>query len=270
MDELVSQELAKYNENSMEFLHTIFAAQPFIMSQDILGYKNMLQSNHLNHLTTIPQTLRIINICGYCKSNNLVYEDKEAAIICKDCATEQNYRGNSADILKANAKFMGHNRIDSPHYYERKSHFIHIINELTGKCATKIPSRVFEVVKKGEITLQGARSSLRKAKLSEYICAVPRILESLSPHSCVSVSNENIRSLLMDFKEVSWAWDRIRHKIAPKRKSFIAYPFVLKKLCERRNMEYLCRDVKRVKSAQASALLEKYWKAITKKLNWNR
>jgi hypothetical protein len=262
MDELVEQELARYDENSSEFLKAIFAAQPYILTEDVHGYKEMLLQ------TKNTSIKKNIDKCEHCGGYDLVYINSEAAIVCRECSTNQNYGGNTANVLRANARFMGSNRIDSPHYYERKSHFIHIIRELSGECNTKIPPKVYTVIRAGEMTLNGARASLRKAKLSSYICSVPRILENLSPHTCVSISYENLRMLVNDFKQVSWAWDRLHTTIAPNRKSFIAYPFVLKKLCERRNLDYLCRDAKKVKSAHANVKLEKYWKAIVTKLNW--
>jgi ribosomal protein S27E len=264
MDELVKQELLQYDESSIEFLQAIFSAEPYILSKDETGYIEMLKEKK-----KIGSKF-FLEKCEYCGSNNLVYINSEAAIVCTDCATDQKHGGNSSEVLRANSRYTGTNYIDSPHYYERKSHFIHIINELTGRCRTHIPKQVFDVVLEGELTLQGARASLRKAKLSSYICSVPRILEELSPHNCVSITYNEREALLADFKHVSWTWELIKAKVAPKRKSFLTYTFVIRKLCKRHKLDFLCRDLKRVKSVQTNALLEKYWKAVEKQLEWDK
>lgn len=263
MDELVEKELALYVENSTEYIKAVFAAQPYIMADDEAGYEEMLSQ------TKNTKTKRNVEKCQHCGSLNLVYINSEAAIICTMCSTDQTYGGNSSSYLKEQARFSTTNRVDSPHFYERKSHFLHIIREIVGICKTRIPLRVYDVVKAGELTVAGARHSLRKAKLSAHICSVPRILEQLGRYTCVTLSNSNIHTLVREFEQVSRVWDLIKPRCAPKRKGFIAYPFVLKKLCERQKLGYVCRDIKEVKSIKGCVALEKYWKLIMKKLDWD-
>ena len=158
----------------------------------------------------------------------------------------------------------------SVRFYERKNHFTSLIYQLLGISNLHMPENVLKIGKKAK-TVEEVRDMLKKNGLSQYIPSAPRILESGNPDKfeCTYSTRRIIEKLLRMFLSVERAWDRLKSKLAPKRKSFLNYNFVLRKLCDRIGQSAMCRDLKSLKSAQVEKNMNFYWKEIEKFLKWS-
>jgi len=153
-------------------------------------------------------------------------------------------------------------------FYERKNHFCSLIYQLLGISNLHLPESVLKVGKKAK-NVNELRILLKKNKMSQYIPSAARILENCDPEFTCSYSTRSIiQKLLKLFGSVERTWDKLKEQLAPTRKSFLSYNFVLKKLCERIGKPDMCRDLKPLKSLNVLKQMEFYWQKIIEHLNW--
>jgi hypothetical protein len=204
--------------------------------------------------------------CSNCKHRCYI-DNTSATLVCVNCGIVKENGVVTHDVEMENNKFTGHaNNYVKPHIYDRLSHFVHIIRELMAVCQTKIPQEVIDVcVESKPESIQELRRILRFNRFSLHVCSAVRIYEMINPnYVSVQYDYDRLKILVCFFKETLHIWDLIKKKVAPHRKSFLNYPFVLIKLCDELHFKDISRDAKKIKSPIVNRTMEKYWSEIQK------
>lgn len=193
-------------------------------------------------------------------------QQNHVCINCGEISTVQNYTVDDARFEICIRQTFTAN-VDR--FYERKNHFSSLIYQLLGISNLNLPEEVIELGKEVK-TVTELRKKLKEHKFSQHIPSAARILENSHPQKflCTQSTRQIIQRLLRMFCYVERAWVKLQPKLAPRRKSFLNYNFVLKKLCERIHEGDMCRDLKQLKSPHVKKQMEIYWKAIEVFLNW--
>ena len=253
------------------FYKVMFENQDFFLNNDIEGMKlfyNLNYSSAPQLKVTCRSTIdRFSNTCSQCQMNSLVVDDVDAVKVCTECGFVEEKNITSLEVEADGMRLNGnYTRQMKPHVYKRISHFVHILNELTGFCETFIPLDLIEAIKKEKPTsINDVRKCLKKLQKSSYICAAPRIFSLCScDHEFVLLNQERKDILKQEFKNVCTAWDSIKEKVAPERKSFLNYQFILTQICIEVGFLDLIRDLKKIKSCAVAEELHVYWDAICK------
>ena len=152
--------------------------------------------------------------------------------------------------------------------YERKNHFMSVCYQLFGISNLKVPLNVLDLCKNCD-SLKEVREVLKKNKLSQYVSNANCILECVhTKYVCVQTNRQTLEKLLKMFLMVERVWLKMKDSVAPDRKAFLNYNFVLIKLCALLHVSHLCRDIKKIKSTAIKKKMELYWQLIMDKLCW--
>jgi hypothetical protein len=194
---------------------------------------------------------------------------QQANHVCVKCGLFSTISQYSVEDARFEICIRGTFTKNQERFYLRKNHFTSLIYQLLGISNLHLPKRVVEIGKKAK-NVQELRKLLKENKMSQYIPSSARILETCDPEnfSCSQSTRCIIQKLLTLFVSVERAWDKLREKLAPTRKSFLSYNFILKKLCERIGKAEICRDLKPLKSSVVLKKMNFYWKEILKFLHW--
>lgn len=198
--------------------------------------------------------------CDNCKSlDSFIFDNVEGNELCINCGAIQTAGVTSGDIEYRNIQFESGRFCNKVHHYNRESHIIHILRELIGECETKIPPEVLKKVDKKPLDFDNVKRRLRKYKLSNYIICAPRILNMLQNRTFAYLNGTEFLLIVKTFRQIFQVWDKIKKRVAPKRKSFLSYYYVLRKVCEFHKLNHLLPDLPRVKSKGVLQFHDKIW-----------
>jgi hypothetical protein len=131
------------------------------------------------------KVVRDLNVCKYCKSDNIVYLPFSSENICENC-------GSSMHILVEELSYKEEQDMEKvvSYSYKRDNHLNELILQFQANETTNIPKEVIEqlrsefkkqrVSKVNEITHAKVRDLLKKLRLNKYYDHVPYITTILN------------------------------------------------------------------------------------------
>jgi hypothetical protein len=160
--------------------------------------------------------------------------------------------------------------------YQRKNHFKSWINSIQGKHneINKIPDTVMEIIKK-EIKIQNIKNItksllkkiLKKKNLNKYYDQINHIMFLLTNKSPPIINKNDEEKLLEYFNLCEIAFEQFK-KNNKTRKNLLRYSYILYKLCELLEIDYLLDLFNLLKDRIKSLNQDKIWKFICNYNNW--
>jgi hypothetical protein len=162
--------------------------------------------------------------------------------------------------------------------YKRINHFREWLAQFQAKESTEIPQHVFDTlhaeIKKNKIadlktlTPQRVREFLKRHRLNKYYEHCSNILYTLNGIPPPVLSKDDEERLCNAFKELQAPFAKVCPKVAPNRKNFMSYSFVLFKLAQLLEMDHLLECFSLLKSKEKLHVQQQIWEAICKELKW--
>ena len=202
-----------------------------------------------------------------CDEPDLQLVSGERNEVCVSCGVVSHSIAFNRNALKFEVFVKDNYSGENYRGYKRVNHFISCLYQLIGISRSNIP---IDILRKtvGLTDLNEIRNAIRGLKKSRYIRCCPRILE-MNTKILATFKVENIRRSIHLFKQIERVWCRKKARIAPDRKSFIPYNFVMGKIMMMLHEDVIIKKIKTVKSEQLLEKLEKIWRTILKYLDWN-
>ena len=202
-----------------------------------------------------------------CENPDLQAVYGETNDVCVSCGVVSNTIAFCPSALKFEVFVKDNYSGENYRGYQRVNHFISSLYQLVGVSRSELPKDVVERTV-GLINLDEIRNALKGYKRSRYIRCSPRIQENNAKLNAV-FNVENIKNGIYLFKQIDRIWSKKKHILAPKRKSFLPYNFIMKKIMEILGEHSIIKRIKKVKSEKLYYQLEEYWNEIKKDLQWH-
>jgi hypothetical protein len=212
--------------------------------------------------------------CETCHVSKL-YDQTTASLVCPSCGVTSAYlelnRNNLSFDEQINRQNTGHCA------YKRVNHFSEWINSLQARESTVIPDDVLDAVRLefkkhrltsiSDVTPVQVKKYLKKLRLSKWYEHVHSICHALgTPPPVLSPSLE--LTLKNMFAEIQAPFNKHVKRVAPTRKNFLSYAYVLYKFCELLGEEDLMRHFTLLKSHEKLHQMDMIWKCICEELQW--
>jgi hypothetical protein len=201
-----------------------------------------------------------------CENPSLELVTGETNEVCTECGTVTSSIAFCTYALKFEVFVKDNYSGENYRGYKRVNHFISSLYQLIGVSRSDIPKDVL-VKTVGLLNLDEIRNALKGYKKSRYIRCGPRILE-INMKMSSSFKCENIKKSIYLFNQIDRVWSKKKNVLAPRRKSFLPYNFITRKIMQTLGEHDIMRRIKSVKSEKLSEQLECYWKEIKKDLHW--
>lgn len=255
------EEMMEYLLDSTEFL-----------KMDDQAQATQMWENKFKTKKTCPRP-RNPDICPECSSAGVQCVETNT-VVCPKCSTILHHQ-----LLLNDMEHMSHDTMKrlhrkTVHFYDRYTHFKDYVQRLTGTATYKL---LPEDAKNLQATLNGfpavtpktVEHSLRKRKLTKkYLVHAVGIAKELGKHEPAYIDGTNWTNLKLAFLRLSKYWHWNRKRVAPKRKSFLNYPFVFYQLAKNLGHPEWTKDVRMPKHYQTLLTLRKIWFTIAKELGW--
>lgn len=224
---------------------------------------------------------------NYCEDNILYYNSD----ICENCNTEMLINSNSGIMICSKCGIQEAVILDSekPSYkeppkemtsfcYKRINHLNEFLAQFQGKETTEIPDELYNEIlveiKKERITNMATitpakmRKILRKIKRNDYYEHISYIINQLNgiPPPIISAEVEEIIRNM--FREIQEPFELLRDKIAPNRKNFLSYNYIVYKFFELLELDEYLKYFRLMSSRSKIHQQNVIWKHICKSLNW--
>ena len=213
------------------------------------------------------------DICPECSSAGVQCVETNT-VVCPKCSTVLHHQ-----LLLNDTEHMCHDSIKrlhrkTVHFYDRYTHFKDYVQRLTGTATYKLAP---EDAKNLQATLNGfptvtpktVEHALRKRKLTKkYLVYAVGIARELGNHKPARIDGTDWTNLKLAFLRLSKYWHWNRKRVAPKRKSFLNYPFVFYQLAKNLGHPEWTKDVRMPKHYQTLLTLRQIWFTVAKELGW--
>lgn len=210
--------------------------------------------------------------CKDCLTAFLVEMFEDGDWVCTDC-------GKCAQLLENTCRTRDYST-DLPTMafkYKRSNHFRDWIAQVNGEEETTIPNNVLQTVeeysKKNKIkpktlTAQRVRRCLKEAKLGKYYENSQQICNFFNKEKKSKITFDESSKLLALFEMVQGPYDEIKERVAPGRRNFFSYPYIITKLCELLGFDHHLSKFTMLKSHGKIQEQDRMWSAVCKVLNW--
>lgn len=202
-----------------------------------------------------------------CEEPDLQLVSGETNEVCVSCGVVSHSIAFNRTALKFEVFVKDNYSGENHRGYKRVNHFISCLYQLIGISRSNIPVDILRVTI-GLTDLDSIRNAMKGLKKSRYIRCCPRIME-INTRIMSTFKGENIRKSIGLFNQIDRIWCKKKNRIAPDRKSFIPYNFVMRKIMGLLGEDKIAEKIKAVKSEQLLAKLERIWTVIMKYLDWN-
>ena len=255
------EEMMEYLLDSTEFL-----------KMDDQAQATQMWENKFKAKKTCPRP-RNPDICPECSSAGVQCVETNT-VVCPKCSTILHHQLLLNDIEHMSHDTMKRLHRKTVHFYDRYTHFKDYVQRLTGTATYKL---LPEDAKNLQATLNGfpavtpktVEHSLRRRKLTKkYLVYAVGIARELGKYKPAYIDGTNWTNLKLAFLRLSKYWHWNRKRVAPKRKSFLNYPFVFYQLAKNLGHPEWTKDVRMPKHYQTLLTLRKIWFTIAKELGW--
>lgn len=204
-----------------------------------------------------------------------VFMQAEAQLVCTSCGITEPYIEMNQNNLSFDEQISS--QVNNHCCYKRVNHFSEWINSLQGRESTHIPEEVLDAVRlefkkhriadPKDITPVQVKKYLKKLRLSKWYEHVHAICQALgTPPPVLSPSLES--TLKKMFSEIQAPFNKHVKRVAPTRKNFLSYAYVLYKFCELLGEDDLMQHFSLLKSHEKLHQMDMIWKCICQELQW--
>jgi len=200
----------------------------------------------------------------------MLYTLTNSELICKSCGYTETIIINSEKT-----SYKDPPREVSYFAYKRINHFNEWLAQFQAKESTEIPDNVYrdihsEIEKNinlayKTITRDQVRGILKKLGYNKYYEHIPHIINILTGKKAPSLTSKEEDQLRSLFKEIQTPF---ANNCPEDRKNFLSYSYVLHKLCELLEYDYLLPNFPLLKSREKLLQQDKIWKCICNDLRW--
>jgi hypothetical protein len=213
-------------------------------------------------------------ICVSCDAAK-VYNPIESCVVCPVCGDTAAYTEMSQSNLTFDESISL--EVSNNCAYKRSNHFSEWIISLQAKESTVIPDNVLDAIrielKKARITTCvgitpiEVKKYLKKLRLSKWYEHTHSICAALGTPA-LSLSPVLEQKLKTMFQEIQAPFDKWVKIVAPKRKNFLSYSYVLYKFCQLLGEDDLLQHFPLLKSKEKLRNMDVIWKRICTELRW--
>lgn len=212
-------------------------------------------------------------VCSACGVTR-VLEQATGSLLCPSCGMTVPYM----EVSHTNLSFedqLGRNYNNCA--YKRVNHFSEWINSLQARESTVIPDAVLDAVRlefkkhratsTSDITPVQVKKHLKKLRLSKWYEHVHAICHALG--TSPPVLSPGLETTLKNmFAEIQAPFNKHVKRVAPARKNFLSYSYVLYKFCELLGETELMKHFSLLKSQEKLHQMDVIWKCICEELQW--
>lgn len=213
-------------------------------------------------------------VCTDCDASK-IFVQSEAHIVCPSCGVTQPFIEMNQNNLSFDEQVSS--QVNNHCAYKRVNHFSEWINSLQGRESTHIPEDVLDAVRLefkkhrmtdvNNITPVQVKKHLKKLRLSKWYEHVHAICQALgTPPPVLSPTLES--TLKNMFSEIQAPFNKHVKRVAPTRKNFLSYAYVLYKFCELLGEDDLMQHFSLLKSHEKLHQMDMIWKCICEELQW--
>jgi hypothetical protein len=215
----------------------------------------------------ITETDTSDSMCSLCSSENMMYNEKEALLICQDCGNTSEYQDGGLTFKESvDTQVLG------KYSYKRMNHFNEWLVQFQGCEKTEIPDSVIQLIKEElrktkvtNITNKKMRSILKKLNLGKYYENISIINHMVTGKQPPNLDSELIDRLRLMFQEIQ---NPFNNHCPSERKNFLSYSFVLYKFCELLGKDEYLVHFPLLKSRDKLRVCDSIWKKICNDLEW--
>lgn len=232
------------------------------------------------YLTNAEQTKIVVNLiddnddkstCKECGNDSFV-EDCGYRI-CNTCGVTIPWQCNTRASLSYN------DTREEVHVYpyRRANHFQEWLIQCQAKQSTDIAEDVFDQIRaemrkrrltEDELNSTNLKSIMKPLKLNKYYEHIAYILYRMTGTAPLRLSLEVEERMKQMFAQIQAPFDKVVVHVAPKRKNFLSYSFVLRKFAELMELDDIIESFPLLKSREKLHVQDAIWKAICEELNW--
>lgn len=161
--------------------------------------------------------------------------------------------------------------------YRRANHFQEWLIQCQAKQSTTLPDSVFESIS-GELRKRrmdvhelnsvSMKSIMKALRLNKYYEHIAYIMYKMTGKQPLRLSVEIEERMKKMFNEIQEPFDKVVQVIAPKRKNFLSYSFVLRKFAELMELDEIIDSFPLLKSRDKLHVQDAIWKAMCEELSW--
>ena len=238
-------------------------------------------------------------ICTACNTNT-IFDQAQSMMVCPNCGESRAYMEMNHHNLSFNEQVSM--EVSSHCAYKRVNHFRHVfvpenpffacsissptasscrsewINSLQARESTVIPEEILEAVRaefkkarattRADITPTTIKQHLKKLRLSKWYEHTHAICNALNGTPAPKLSPALETRLKTMFNEIQAPFDKWVKIVAPQRKNFLSYGYVLYKFCELLGEDSLLQYFSLLKSQDKLYQMDAIWKRMCAELEW--
>jgi uncharacterized Zn finger protein (UPF0148 family) len=210
-------------------------------------------------------------ICENCKCE-MILDLHNGLLVCTTCGESQTI------LVESDIPNYKEECNDTKTYvaYKTMNHFNEWLNKIQGKEVIELSDEVCEKIKKeiNKYNLKGntqnitpyyMREILRKLSLNKYYDDIPYIIFKTTGKEPPQIAREQEEKLRQMFREVQEPFKIYKPNF---RKNLISYSYIIFKLCELIELDYILPFIHLLKSDQKIKDMDIIWKKICNHLNW--
>lgn len=209
-----------------------------------------------------------------CCQGILVVDTHLSTLVCPECGLSQDFMENSArNLTYDQEQHMSRVTLFS---YKRANHLLDWLQSINGTENTEIAPEVLDalraelrkdrVTSSDQITAARISSYLRKLKLPSLYEHATHIAGLLNGDITQCFTPEITARLLAMFNAIQEPFDR--HKHINGRSNSLSYPFIIFKMCELLELDFILPRLKLLKCNEKLFSADKLWCLICKDLRW--
>jgi len=227
---------------------------------------------------TVPKTNKkrnkfdnISKICEVCK-DEMILDLHNGLLVCRMCGESQTI------LVESDIPNYKEECNDTKTYvaYKTMNHFNEWLNKIQGKEVIELSEEVCEKIKKEinkynlngdpkNITPYYMREILRKLSLNKYYDDIPYIIFKTTGKEPPQLQREQEEKLRQMFRDVQEPFKIYKPDV---RKNLISYSYIIYKLCELIELDFILLFINLLKSDQKIKDMDIIWKKICAHLNW--
>lgn len=256
-----------------ECLGSLHQMQPHTPHHYNMGsiYRDYQKSQHIDEFVSFEGRSNLGSVCQGCNSDQMIRDTRSSCNVCTEC-------GQCVDMLEigpVNSTFGQVGAVQTKYAYKRINHFNEWLNTFQAKENTVIEEEVLtqvanefkknRFVQSEDFTTKRVREYLKKLKLNKYYEHSTQIAQAISGILAKKISPEQERRLRTMFQIIQVPFEEV---CPADRKNFPSYSYILHKFCELLEYDDIIHMFPLLKSREKLFQLDKIWKAMCQKLQW--
>ena len=213
--------------------------------------------------------------CPDCKTPKRFIKT-ESSLACPECGTSTHVTEYDASNLSFDETIV--RSVNRHGSYKRANYFAEWLNSLQARESTVIPDDVLDAVRaefkknrattRADITPKKVLQHLKKLRLRkwfEHKYALCTALEGIPPPELSPALEVKLKAM---FNEIHGPFDKWRPVVAPTRKNFLSYGYVLYKFCELLGQDDLLDYFTLLKDGEKLYQMDVIWRKICEEVGW--